>query len=209
MQVIKTTIEKYCDDVWNTKYAKQTLEYWDGKGQERKCDQEKKVSALLNVFCSSGKTLLDAGCGSCRLYPLLSDMFEYTGLDGSEAMLAYAPEGAFTIHSDILKCDLPPASFDIVLCSHVIRHNLRGMQYKLINRLFKLSSKYVVILNTFVEHWYGSELMDGHVPENPLVMFEFEHFCWKNQFEPLVKARLENTRDNKLDYIYVLRRLNG
>jgi 2-polyprenyl-3-methyl-5-hydroxy-6-metoxy-1,4-benzoquinol methylase len=206
MPILETTIDKYCDDLWDNKFTQQTMNFWNGKGNIRKLDQESKLTALTKVFCSSEKTLLDVGCGNCRLYNGLNDTFEYTGLDGSAFMLREAPSKVRVIHSNVLgfKSDV---MYGVVLCSHVIRHNPRRYQYKVLEKLFELSSNYVIILNTFTEHWYAGECINGHIPDNPLIVFEFELFCWKHRFEPLVRARLENAREHKIDYIYILKRM--
>jgi len=207
-EVKVVSLGNYCNETWNGVFTNQTVDYWNNKGAKCKIDQEEKITALIKLFCHDSKTLLDAGCGTCRYYPYLKDVFDYTGLDGSEYMLSHAPEGANTVVDNILTCSLPDRSYDVVLSSSVIRHNPRGLQFKIIDTLFKTADKYVVIHNTFMEYWYDGEMADGNVLDMPLVMPQFELYCYKCGFDIIVKARLEKARNYKLDYIYILRRMD-
>jgi ubiquinone biosynthesis O-methyltransferase len=69
--------------------------------------------------------ILDVGCGSGWMCERLAQFGAVTGLDLSASMLQRAqqrvPQARFMAKS-ILECDLPPASFDVIVTMEVIAH---------------------------------------------------------------------------------------
>lgn len=98
-----------------------------------------------------GKSLLDVGCGSGRMYLLLQDCL-YTGMDGSQEMLKLAreraPQATF-LQADILASSLPCAdkAYDVALCMHVMRH-LPGYE-KLLVELARAVREGVFVVDAF------------------------------------------------------------
>lgn len=81
-------------------------------------------------FVPSGARVLDAACGSGRLYPVfLGRNIAYQGFDGSSALIALAkeryPEGDFFV-ADFYDVDrderLPEDSYDFIFCLAALQH---------------------------------------------------------------------------------------
>ncbi|TGK25850.1 class I SAM-dependent methyltransferase [Leptospira yasudae] len=67
------------------------------------------------------KSILDLGCGTCRLWEEFPDLVELTGIDSSSEMLEIARKkeiGGELILSDLLQFDLSPRKFDLILSTH-------------------------------------------------------------------------------------------
>lgn len=96
-------------------------------------DQEER--ALLSALLARGgqppsgpvRSILDAPCGTGRLYPLLRQTFAsatYIGLDGSQAMLDQARTlvPAPLLRGDLLHLPFGERSFDLVLSFRFLHH---------------------------------------------------------------------------------------
>lgn len=121
--------------------------YWDSPDEVALREQ---VAAWIRpqvVFSS----LLDVGCGSGRMAPLLPQCM-YTGMDGSREMLTLAkkrsPQSMF-VQADILVGALPygDRACNSALCMHVMRH-LPGYQI-LLRELKRIARKCVFIVDVF------------------------------------------------------------
>lgn len=67
------------------------------------------------------KTVLDLGCGTCKLWEKFPRSIQWTGVDSSLEMLEIARkktiDGEF-VHSDLLNFDLERKNFDLILSTH-------------------------------------------------------------------------------------------
>lgn len=72
----------------------------------------------------SGLSILDAGSGTCWLVPALSKYGRVSALDIEPEALRICRERGVkeTIQADIQNIPLPPASFDLIVCSEVLYH---------------------------------------------------------------------------------------
>ena len=92
-----------------------------GKGTD---DYAALRSVIARYQCQS---VLDAGCGSGRLFPLYRQcgMKSITGIDLSATALALARQTDPDVQlaqMSIEELDYPPASFDIGVCNRVLQH---------------------------------------------------------------------------------------
>jgi SAM-dependent methyltransferase len=102
-------------------------------------------SRVLRHLPASGERLLDVGSGPIQ-YPEYLELSRGFGqhycVDLSPKALAGArsrigEKGVF-IQGDILDVDLPPATFDAVICQHVIYHIDRDLQEEAVRKLLRL-----------------------------------------------------------------------
>ncbi|MBM9499456.1 class I SAM-dependent methyltransferase [Leptospira sp. 201903071] len=66
-------------------------------------------------------TVLDLGCGTCKLWEKFPSSVRFTGVDSSSEMLEMArnkPIGGEFFHSDLLNFDLKDKTFDLILSTH-------------------------------------------------------------------------------------------
>jgi SAM-dependent methyltransferase len=71
--------------------------------------------------------LLDAGCGSGRLFPLYQEcgIPHVVGVDVSETALEIARNtypDAQLYHMELVELDFPPSAFDLCICNRVLQH---------------------------------------------------------------------------------------
>ncbi|TGK38602.1 class I SAM-dependent methyltransferase [Leptospira gomenensis] len=67
------------------------------------------------------QTILDLGCGTCKLWEKFPSSLSFVGIDSSEEMLKIArkkPLSGEWIHSDILHFSLPGRKFDLIVSTH-------------------------------------------------------------------------------------------
>ncbi|MDV6237051.1 methyltransferase domain-containing protein [Leptospira ellisii] len=67
------------------------------------------------------ETILDLGCGTCKLWEKFPPSTSFVGIDSSEEMLEIARKKPLLgewIHSDILNFSLPSRNFDLILSTH-------------------------------------------------------------------------------------------
>jgi SAM-dependent methyltransferase len=90
--------------------------------------REKALAAKLAALCPQARSVLEVGCGEgSNLYylkPLLPQA-EFTGLDFSEAKIAFAREFLPDLRferADALALPFPEASFDFVFCRDLLHH---------------------------------------------------------------------------------------
>lgn len=70
------------------------------------------------------RRILDVGCGTGGMFPLLSELGHVEGADGSAEAIAYATERfpAFTVHAVRLPDELPGADWDAITAFDVVEH---------------------------------------------------------------------------------------
>ena len=96
---------------------------------QQRYDQLNKVIAKYapHILTLKDKSLLDVGCGVGDLLKIASQKeWEVTGTEISEAATKTANKalGNKVINGDILSLKLPPNSYDLITCYHVIEHLL-------------------------------------------------------------------------------------
>jgi SAM-dependent methyltransferase len=96
-------------------------DYWEKSDFER--EHRAAVAKLIQKLGST--TVLDVGCGSGLLYPLLADKTRYCGIDSSMEMLRIARKR--NSHAQFLRADarcLPfrKKSFELVTCVDMLQH---------------------------------------------------------------------------------------
>ncbi|EMJ93127.1 methyltransferase domain protein [Leptospira alstonii serovar Pingchang str. 80-412] len=75
------------------------------------------------------KTVLDLGCGTCRLWEEFPKNITFTGIDSSAEMLEIAGKKAISgewIHSDLVDLNLNGRKFDLILSTHDTFNYLSG-----------------------------------------------------------------------------------
>jgi len=154
------------DEVWeaaNEVQFRKVLAEWIGPPKEGKLD------------------LLDVGCGSARMAPLLS-AYVYYGVDWSEEMLCIARTrvtrlGALARYDITKGLPYPAACFDTVLCNQVLRHMPYVDVLKVLPELIRLSGGRVFIVDGFhngLEHHYSETKYVGQTfPDNSWSMSLF------------------------------------
>ena len=143
---------------------------------------------LLHLGKSSGKKLLDIGCGVGKVAFLAAEKgFEVTGVEIEEKAAKLAEKnlkryGSKTriITGDILKIKLKENYFDAVVCSEVIEHVNNPQQ--IINRIFKLLKKGGLLVLTTPhnqKYWTVSDEYADHkkrfsIKEVKNLLFDFK-----------------------------------
>jgi SAM-dependent methyltransferase len=148
-----------------------TLSKWDVEGVAAEIEErwgrpdEVALREQVAEWIGEGGTLLDVGCGSARIAPMLKGC-EYWGVDGSAELLALArgrvsPEGAVRLHDLSDPLPFEAGEFDTVLCMNVLRHL---DSYVLLKELRRVASKRVYIVDNFqaaAAHQYGFAAVAG------------------------------------------------
>jgi len=131
---IKTKFNEEC-----VKLFPDSIDANDGRLQEI-------LSFLGNL---NGKRIIDVGCGKGRFLRALKRRFPTShlyGLDISEKMLSYCPDGTETICGNILDIRLPDDSFDCVYCVEALEHAVRiESAVREMVRLLKPGGKIIII----------------------------------------------------------------
>lgn len=88
-------------------------------------DDEKRLLTALIQAKGDGIRILEAGCG--RKWPLdIKTNYHLTGIDLDAAALTARMYNIGdldeAIIGDLKSCDIPPNSFDVIYCSHVLEH---------------------------------------------------------------------------------------
>jgi len=121
-------------------YEAHARDFWDGT---RSHDVSQNIDALLGALPRDRPLrILDLGCGPGRdLVELVRRGHDVVGLDGCRAFveMARAHAGVEVLHQDLLRLDLPPATFDGIFANaslfHVPRVRLPQVLARLRNAL--------------------------------------------------------------------------
>jgi malonyl-CoA O-methyltransferase len=131
-----------------------------------------RVQEILSFFGDlSEKKVIDIGCGKGRFLRVLGAEFasaKLYGLDISEKMLGFCPEGAKTACGSILDIRYPDSYFDCVYCVETLEHALRTeIAIKEMVRILKPGGKIIIIDKNIAklgelklepwEQWFGAE----------------------------------------------------
>lgn len=178
-------------------------------------DQKMLMRALRLL---AGKKVLDLGCGTGRLAPLLRkrEADDVTGLDVSEEMLAIAGQTGMyrdLVHADVT-LELPFAwnTFDMVLCSMVLVHVPLKQLHNVFDEVFRvlkpggefylvnlpqrrapklmLPSGEAIFISSFVHS--DSTVMDELELAGFVEIMHDEHIEGKEHFATLIKATKPN-----------------
>ena len=77
--------------------------------------------------------------------------YNYVAVDFSEEMIAECDKDFETHVAELTRLPFRNNEFDLVMCLHVIRHNNPEEYEQIVGELCRVSNKYVLILNPFVE----------------------------------------------------------
>jgi len=113
-------------------------------------ENDGRVQEILSFLGNlNGKKVIDIGCGKGRFLRILKKTFPTShlyGLDISEKMLSFCPEGIETICGSILNIKYPNAYFDCVYCVEALEHAVRiESAIKEIVRIIKPGGKIIII----------------------------------------------------------------
>lgn len=113
-------------------------------------ESDGRVQEILSFFGDlNGKKVIDLGCGKGRFLHVLKSKFPNSylyGLDISEEMLRFCPEGIETICGSILDIKYPDSYFDYVFCVETLEHALRiENAIKEMVRILKNGGKIIII----------------------------------------------------------------
>ena len=114
-----------------------------------KNDPNPQYDHLVDVVGGRGGTVMDIGCASCIMYPLLKDKVEhYIGVDIIQKFLDHAK----TLYPEIevkqgslLDIPFPDNSFDTVFCKSVLLHLDPKDVPQAIHEMMRVASKQTVI----------------------------------------------------------------
>lgn len=133
----------------NEEIVKELKTFWGKSGYKE--SQEQQTRDIILKYCQDIHTILDAGAGTCRVGKALKNLrYQYVAVDFSDKMLAECdPE--FEVHvTSVMDLPFSDESFDLVMCLQVIRHNNPKDYIAIVNEVCRVSGKYVLILNPFV-----------------------------------------------------------
>lgn len=139
------------------------------------------LNTVIRTLDKNGESILDVGCGKGIPMQVINrnHIWQTTGVDGFEPYLEEARERKSHdtyILSDIRNMDLPPKSYDIVLCMEVLEHFDKEEGMKLLSKFEEIARRQIIITtpqgeyeqhalddNDYQEHkymWKAAELMD-------------------------------------------------
>ncbi|NVM21424.1 MAG: DNA adenine methylase [Desulfobacterales bacterium] len=136
----------------NIYLAKGEKEYFEGLDQWDKALKKDNAEVIKNLADGS---VLDLGCGTCKLLKLLDNMgYEVKGVDRSDIALEHCKRRNIPAEKADLESkelDVPDNSFDNVVCVHTLEHlrNPKG----LIDEAQRIASKRVIILSPLGERF--------------------------------------------------------
>lgn len=151
-----------------------TLSPWDVEGVAAEIEERwgrpdevalrEKVAEWIGP--GGGRLLLDVGCGSARIAPMLQG-WRYTGIDGSAEMLRLAaPRVGYgeelKLHALTDPLPFEDGEFDTVLCMNVMRH--LDSYEALLAEIRRVASKEVYVVDNFqaaAVHQYGQASVAG------------------------------------------------
>jgi SAM-dependent methyltransferase len=136
----------------------------------------------------NGKAL-DVGFGAGVYLPVLAELFdEVVGIDTQQVMLDYVRPltrkypNLRVVAADIATCGLPPASFNLIICSEVVEHIADSQ--KSIAQLYGLLQPGGILILSTPQRWSLLELMAriAYLPG----MFSLVKLIYRNQpvFDP-------------------------
>ena len=139
----------------------ETIDESDGRAQE--------ILGFLGGL--GGKRVIDIGCGKGRFLRILKSRFpqsELHGLDISEEMLAFCPEGTKCVSGSILDIKYPDRYFDAVYCVETLEHAVNTEKaIQEMARVLKPGGKMLIIDKNIEkrgkmrveawERWFGAE----------------------------------------------------
>jgi 2-polyprenyl-3-methyl-5-hydroxy-6-metoxy-1,4-benzoquinol methylase len=156
-------------------------------------ETEKQLRGILRTL-GPIRSVLDVGCGRGRLASVLAKVLphaQYTGIDvGMEqamATLNVRPDGE--THAVALQDFYPGATYDLVLASEVLLHIPPDEIEHAVDRLFKLSAKWIVTID-----W-----------TEPIPGVEPAYWNWIHDYSSLFGDSIERSQKSYLQTIYVLR----
>lgn len=110
-----------------------------------KSDGVPLYDALAKIIV--GPRVLDVGCASCIMYPLLPGM-QYVGLDFTKKFLEHAEKLYPEIkvhHGSVLSLPFPSRSFDTVFCKSLLEHIHPDDWPKALSEMLRVASKQLAI----------------------------------------------------------------
>lgn len=122
---------------------------------------------LPKIIDTSGKSILDLGCGQGKPMELIKSKMKVKKSIGVDLFEPYIEEARKRqIHdsyilADIRKISFPTKSFDIVIASHVLEHMKRYEAWKIVSRMEKIARKQVIMAAPIGEHYHP--VADGNI----------------------------------------------
>lgn len=199
-------VDDYSTDYWH----KQTtvddhVKFWDHSDYKQM--QEQQAIEVIKKHCSDVDAVLDAGAGTCRMAGPIHDAgYRYFAVDISDEMLS---ERGDNVSAQVAKLtDLPfdDEQFDLTMCLHVIRHNDPANYEKIIDELCRVSKRYVLILNPFVDSKDDiKQMFKTKVWDLPMQLLDLDVMMEGNNFH---RSRIEpgNGDPKKMDSFVLYRR---
>jgi ubiquinone/menaquinone biosynthesis C-methylase UbiE len=102
-----------------------------------------KITIILQSIPKDVKTILDVGCGNGVITNVLSEYFDVTGIDRSEAALKFVKTKR--VKADTSDLPFVDDSFDLVFSSEVLEHIPDTEFEKTVLELKRVSKKYIMI----------------------------------------------------------------
>jgi len=139
---------------WNDSFAREhdIDAYYERSGFLIRWIERRRLTAIRRLVAPQpGERLLEVGCGGGHVLRLFPEC-QLTGVDVSGEMLAKARRNLQGLRTDLFKgelreLDLPPQSFDAIVCSEVLEHVVNPVeQLHQMQRLLHPDGRIIVTL---------------------------------------------------------------
>ena len=148
--------------------------YFEARTKDPAGSEDVRLLEDLRLRLPAGATVLDAGCGAgVPVTRILSESFEVTGVDFSDAQLERArrlvPQARF-LRADLTSLDLPDRSFDGIVSYYAVIHIPREEHPRVLRNFHRMLKPSGVLLACLgeddepghVDDYYGTPMFWSH-----------------------------------------------